>query len=106
MEYDILELEHDIFEGEVQERPPVESRAGVGVQGGLFYCEVTAHDDDGAVHLRTQDDEMVNIFMEDRLWKYAHKCHKCSDWGTKKLACDHLELTRLVDVLSAALHAL
>ena len=43
----------------------MESRVEVDAQGGIFYCKVTAHDDDGAVHLPTQDGEMVIIFMEN-----------------------------------------
>ena len=96
---DGIELEHDMLEGEVQERPPVESHVEVDVQGGIFYCEVTAHDDDGAVHLRTQDGEMMNIFMEDWPWKYAYKCHECDDWVTQKLLCDHCDVTRPAGVI-------
>ena len=105
---DGIELEHDMLEGEVQERPPVESRVEVDVQGGIFYCEVTAHDDDGSVHLRTQDGEMMNIFMEDWPWKYAYKCHECDEWGTQKLLCEHCDVTRpagVIEEVSAPLYA-
>ena len=54
---------------------------------GLFYCEVTAHEDDGAVFMRTQDGEMMNVFLEDFSGKYAYKCHECDEWGTNKLFC-------------------
>ena len=74
----------------------------VDVQGGIFYCEVTAHDDDGSVHLRTQDGEMMNIFSGGLAMEI------CDEWGTQKLLCEHCDVTRpagVIEEVSAPLYA-
>ena len=54
-----------LVEDEEQPPPPVGSRLEIDVQGNIFYCELTGHEEDGEVFLRTQAGEMMNVFLED-----------------------------------------
>ena len=74
----------------------------IDIQRDIFYCELTGHEEDGAVFLRTQAGEMMNVFLEDYPWKFAWKCHECDEWGTQKLICEHCDVSRPAGVLADA----
>ena len=76
--------------------PPVDSLIQVDIETGrgskkcteTFYCTVQEYEADGAVILKTQDGESMNVFLEDYIWKTIYKCPECQEYGDFKLSCD------------------
>ncbi len=84
------------------QKPPVTSLLQVDVVQGkgrneiieTFYCTVMSYEDDGAVFLRTQDGETMNIVLDDYFWKRMCLCIECKHYGENKLDCDGCGLLR------------
>jgi hypothetical protein len=78
--------------------PPVDSLIQVDIETGrgtkkyteTFYCKVQEYEPDGAVILKTQDGETMNVFLEDYVWKPIYKCTQgqCEEYGDFELSCD------------------
>jgi hypothetical protein len=76
--------------------PPVDSLIQVNIETGrgtkkyteTFYCKVQEYEPDGAVILKTQDGESMNVFLEDYVWKPIYKCTQCQEYGDFELSCD------------------
>jgi hypothetical protein len=76
--------------------PPVDSLIQVDIETGrgtkkyteTFYCKVQEYEPDGAVILKTQDGESMNVFLEDYVWKPIYKCTQCQEYGDFELSCD------------------
>ncbi len=98
MDPDASDDEQTSLEGQPEPvtTPPVSSLIQVDIETdrGLkkctetFYCTVQEYEADGAVILKTQDGETMNVFLEDYFWKTIYKCSECQEHGDFKLSCD------------------
>ena len=67
----------------------IETGRGTKKYTETFYCTVQEYEADGAVILKTQDGESMNVFLEDYVWKPIYKCtQSCQEYGDFELSCD------------------